>query len=314
MTMSVTMIGRWPRRRRRGGRERRVLERQLHAARAAAADAVSRKPHAVMEDDESVDPAALVGRAADALDRASSLPSPVSKLRRKLKAWALRSAFSVASRVPYRAVARRFAFWRGASVAPPLLEGDDRTLRVVARVMRRVLKDWLRDATAAAFCDWVAVVNRSQGADWVTRVFSTHFTRREFRRWLRAAEASVQSRRLAELTNASDVSGRRQAHELAKYEKELRETRARHAQELEKAETRRAEAVEECAAQFRQRNAEQLEEAEDRATEVDCEAWQATERSRAQGVESVGAVTRHFANAALGRCFSQKPGRVRLVF
>ena len=87
-------------------RERRVLERQLHAARAAAADAVSRKPHAVMEDDESVDPAALVGRAADALDRASSLPSPVSKLRRKLKAWALRSAFSVASRVPYRAVAR----------------------------------------------------------------------------------------------------------------------------------------------------------------------------------------------------------------
>ena len=59
----------------------------------------------------------------------------------------------------------------------------------------------------------------------------------------------MQSRRLAELTNASDVSGRRQAHELAKYEKELRETRARHAQELEKAETRRAEAVEECAAQ-----------------------------------------------------------------
>ena len=175
-------------------RERRVLERQLHAARAAAADAVSRKPQtSAVDDDESVDPAALVGRAADALDGASALPSPVSKLRRKLKAWALRSAFSVASRVPYRAVARRFAFWRGASTVPALLEGDDRTLRVVARVMRRIIKDWLRDATAAAFGDWVAVVNRSQGADWVTRVFSTHFMRRGFRRWLRAAEASVQS-------------------------------------------------------------------------------------------------------------------------
>ena len=128
-------------------RERRVLERQLHAARAAAADAVSRKPHPI-EDDESVDPAALVGRAAAALDGAQTLPrgDALMKLRRKLKAWALRSAFSVASRVPYRAVARRFAFWRGAATVPPLLEGDDRTLRVVARVMRRVLKDWLHDS------------------------------------------------------------------------------------------------------------------------------------------------------------------------
>ena len=83
---------------------------------------------------------------------------------------------------------------------------------------------------------------------------------------------------------------------------------------MEKAEARRAEAIEECAAQFRLRNAEQLEEAEDRYQRLIDEAWQATERSRAQGVESVGAVTRHFANAALGRCFSQKPGRVRLVF
>ena len=155
-----------------------------------------------MEDDESVDPAALVGRAADALDRASSLPSPVSKLRRKLKAWALRSAFSVASRVPYRAVARRFAFWRGAATVPPLLEGDDRTLRVVARVMRRVLKDWLRDATAAAFGDWGCCesVARCRG-----RVLLNSLHERGFRRWLRAAEAAVQSRRLAELTNASDV-------------------------------------------------------------------------------------------------------------
>ena len=41
---------------------------------------------------------------------------------------------------------------------------------------------------------------------------------------------------------------------------------------------------------------------EDRYQKLIDEAWQATERSRAQGVESVGAVTRHFANAALGRC------------
>ena len=36
-------------------RERRVLERQLHAARAAAADAVARRPMTSVEDDESVD-------------------------------------------------------------------------------------------------------------------------------------------------------------------------------------------------------------------------------------------------------------------
>ena len=180
---------------------------------------------------------------------------------------------------------------------PPLLEGDDRTLRVVARVMRRVLKDWLRDATEAAFCDWVAVVNRSQGADWVTRVFATHFTRRGFRRWLRAAEAAVQSRRLAELTNASDVSGRRQSQAREVRKGAARSARAHHALELEKAEARRAEAVEECAAQFRQRNAEQLEEAEDRYQRLIDEAWQATERSRAAGYGE-----RRRRHAALCQC------------
>ena len=296
-------------------RERRVLERQLHAARAAAADAVARRPITSVEDDESVDVtdvAALVGRAAAALDGASSLPRGDFQLRRKLQAWALRSAFSVASRVPYRAVARRFAFWRGCAQAP--LFAGDRTLRVVARCLRRALVAWLHNATVKAFGDWVAATHALRAADRVTSMLGRHFTRRGFRRWLRSAEALDNGRHHAALATASAVSGQRQSHEIAVYEKELREARARHARELQECETRQAHAVEEAAAQFRARNAESLGGAEDRYQRLIDEAWQATARARAQNIESIGAITRHFASAALGRCVAQRPGRARLVF
>ena len=224
--MSVMMIdlGRGP------GRVAKGATRPGKAAprgSAAAADAVSRKTPSYSNGGRRVRRPVATRRKGPPGCARPSVVAPVArlKLRRKLKAWALRSAFSVASRVPYRAVGGGLpsgAGVCGSSIArgrrPHVAGcGKGHAARGAGLAPRRHGGGILR---LGCCCESIARCRLGHAA-------SSQLTSRD--EDLEGGSAPPRppcSPDASPLTNASDVSGRRQAHELAKYEKEARGPRS----------------------------------------------------------------------------------------